>query len=129
MSDKKLVLVVDDDADLVDAVALKLESLNFRTVKAFDGVDAWEKIKKEKPDLMILDVMMPRKDGFEVCKEIKANPEYRDIIVILLTAVADHVASTSYTHMDGKTTPADDYIPKPIDMDELMEIVKENVKS
>jgi len=129
MSDKKLVLVVDDDADLVDAVALKLESLNFRTAKAFDGVEAWEKIKKEKPDLMVLDVMMPRKDGYEVCKEIKANPEYRDIVVILLTAVADHVASTSYTHMDGKTTPADDYIPKPIDMDELMEIVKENIRN
>ncbi len=129
MSDKKLVLVVDDDADLVDAVALKLESLNFRTAKAFDGVEAWEKIKNEKPDLMVLDVMMPRKDGFEVCKEIKANPEYRDIVVILLTAVADHVASTSYTHMDGKTTPADDYIPKPIDLDELMEIVKENIRN
>lgn len=129
MSDKKLVLVVDDDADLVDAVSLKLESLNFRIAKAFDGVDAWEKIKNEKPDLIILDVMMPRKNGYELCKEIKANPEYRDIVIILLTAVADHVAGTSYTHMDGKTTPADDYIPKPVDMDELMEIVKENLET
>jgi len=129
MSDRKFVLVVDDDADLVDAVTLKLESLNFRTAKAYDGVDAWDKIKSEKPDLMILDVMMPRKDGFELCKEIKASPEYRDITVILLTAVTDHIASTSYTHMDGKSTPADDYIPKPIDMDALMEIVKQNVRS
>jgi len=128
MSNKRLVLVVDDDPDLVDAVSMKLESLDFRTVKACDGVDAWEKIKSEKPDLMILDVMMPRKDGYELCKEVKANPQYKDITIILLTAVADHVASTSSTHMDGKTTPADDFISKPIDMDKLMQIVKENVK-
>jgi two-component system alkaline phosphatase synthesis response regulator PhoP len=128
MSNKNLVLVVDDDADLVDAVSLKLESLNFKTVKAYDGVDAWEKIKAEKPDLMILDVMMPRKDGFELCKEVKADPQYKDITIILLTAVADHVATTSYTHMDGKTTPADDYISKPIDMDKLMQIVQDNLK-
>jgi two-component system alkaline phosphatase synthesis response regulator PhoP len=128
MSNKNLVLVVDDDADLVDAVSLKLESLNFKTVKAYDGVDAWEKIKSAKPDLMILDVMMPRKDGFELCKEVKADPQYKDITIILLTAVADHVATTSYTHMDGKTTPADDYISKPIDMDKLMQIVQDNLR-
>ncbi|MBF0507588.1 MAG: response regulator [Deltaproteobacteria bacterium] len=128
MSDKKLVLLVDDDADMVDAVSLKLESLNYRTAKAYDGVEGWEKIKIEKPDLMILDVMMPRKDGFELCKEIKSDPKYKDITIILLTGVADHVASTSYTHMDGKTTPADDYIPKPVDLDKLMQIVQDNMK-
>ncbi|MBF0552754.1 MAG: response regulator [Deltaproteobacteria bacterium] len=128
MSNKKLVLVVDDDADMVDAVSLKLESLNYRIAKAYDGVEGWEKIKLEKPDLMILDVMMPRKDGFELCKEIKADPKYKDISIILLTAVADHVAGTSYTHMDGKTTPADDYIPNPVDLDKLMQIVQDNMK-
>lgn len=128
MSNKKLVLVVDDDPDLVDAVSLKLESLDFRTAKACDGVDAWDKIKAEKPDLMILDVMMPRKDGYQLCKELKANPQYKDITIILLTGVADEVAKTSYTHMEGKTTPADDYVAKPIDMDKLMQIVKDNVK-
>jgi CheY-like chemotaxis protein len=127
MSDKKLILVVDDEADLVDMVSLKLESLNFRTVKAYDGVDAWEKIKAEKPDLMILDVMMPRKDGYELCREIKNDPQYKDIPVILLTAVADHVSTTTYTHMDGRTTPADDFIPKPIDIDKLAEIVQDNL--
>jgi CheY-like chemotaxis protein len=127
MSDKKLILVVDDEADLVDMVSLKLESLNFRTVKAYDGVDAWEKIKAEKPDLMILDVMMPRKDGYELCREIKNDPQYKDIPVILLTAVADHVSTTTYTHMDGRTTPADDFIPKPIDIDKLAEIVQNNI--
>lgn len=127
MSDKKLILVVDDEADLVDMISLKLESLNFRTVKACDGIDAWEKIKAEKPDLMILDVMMPRKDGYELCREVKNDPQYKDIPVVLLTAVADHVATTTYTHMDGRTTPADDFIAKPIDLDKLAEIVQDNL--
>jgi len=127
MSDAKLILVVDDDPDLVESVALKLESENFNVQKAYDGVEAWEKIKAVKPDMLILDVMMPRKNGYELCDELKADDKYKDITVILLTAVADAVTSTSYTHMDGKTTLADDFVPKPIDLDNLMEIVKENL--
>ncbi len=127
MSDDKLILVVDDDPDLVESVSLKLESENFKVQKAYDGVEAWEKIKAEKPALVVLDVMMPRKNGYELCDELKADDNYKDITVILLTAVADAVTSTSYTHMDGKTTMADDFVPKPIDLDNLMEIVKENL--
>ena len=128
MSEEKLILVVDDDPDLVESVAMKLESKNFRVAKAYDGVEAWEKIKEEKPELILLDVMMPRKDGYDLCKEIKADDEYKDIIVVLLTAVADAVTSTTYTHLEGKTTDADDYIPKPIDLDKLMEMVEENLE-
>ncbi len=128
MSDKQFILVVDDDPDLVESVAMKLESKKYRVAKAYDGVEAWEKIKEEKPDLIILDVMMPRKNGYELCDELKADPKYSDIIVVLLTAVGDAVTSTSYTHKGGKTTLADDFIPKPIDLDKLMEIVKENLE-
>jgi len=71
--------------------------------------------------------MMPRKNGYELCDEIKKDETYKDIIVVLLTAVGDAVTSTSYTHMDGKTTLAEDFIPKPIDLDRLMEIVRENI--
>jgi two-component system, OmpR family, alkaline phosphatase synthesis response regulator PhoP len=127
MSDKQLVLVVDDDPDLVESVSMKLESENFNVAKAYDGVEAWDKIKQERPDLIILDVMMPRKNGYELCDELKSSEEYKDIIVVLLTAVADAVTSTSFTHMDGKTTLADDFIPKPIELDRLMEMVKENL--
>ena len=127
MSEKKLVLVVDDDPDLVESVSMKLESENFNVAKAYDGVEAWDKIKQERPDLIILDVMMPRKNGYELCDELKKSEEYKDIIVVLLTAVADAVTSTSFTHMDGKTTLADDFIPKPIELDRLMEMVKENL--
>ena len=125
MADKKLILVVDDDPDLVESVSMKLESENYRVQKAYDGIEAWDKIKEETPDLVLLDVMMPRKNGYEVCDEIKKDPQYRHITVLLLTAVADAVPDTSYTHMDGKKTLADDFIPKPIDLDKLMEIVKE----
>ena len=128
MSDKKFILVVDDDPDLVESVAMKLESKDYRVDRAYDGVEAWEKIKEEKPDLIILDVMMPKKNGYELCDELKADPKYSDIIVVLLTAVGDAVTSTSYTHTGGKTTLADDFIPKPIDLDKLMEIVKENLE-
>lgn len=128
MSAQKLILVVDDDPDLVESVSMKLESKNYRVAKAYDGAEALEQIKDEKPDLVILDVMMPRKNGYEVCKILKTDEKTKDIVVILLTAVADAVSSTSYTHMDGKTTPADDYIPKPIDLDKLMDIVAENLE-
>ena len=127
MSDKRLILVVDDDPDLVDAVSMKLESEKFSVDKAYDGVQAWEKIKEEKPSLVILDVMMPKKNGYELCDEIKNDPEYKDITVVLLTAVGSAVTSTNYTHRGGRTTLADEYIPKPIDLDKLMEIVKDYI--
>jgi two-component system, OmpR family, alkaline phosphatase synthesis response regulator PhoP len=127
MNTQKHILVVDDDPDLVEALGMKLASKNFRVSKAYDGVEAWEKIKADKPDLMILDVMMPRKNGYQLCDEIKADVQYKNIVVILLTAVADAVATTSYTHHDGKKTLADDYIPKPIDLDKLVAMVEDNL--
>ncbi|MFC1580210.1 response regulator transcription factor [Thermodesulfobacteriota bacterium] len=125
MSDNKLVLVVDDDPDLVEAVSMKLEAEKFRVTKAYDGNEAWTRIKEERPDLIILDVMMPEKNGYMVCDELKKDPKYKDITVVLLTAVGEAVPSTQYTHMDGKTALAEEFIPKPIDMDELMEIVRD----
>ncbi|WP_028324173.1 response regulator [Desulfatirhabdium butyrativorans] len=127
MSTKPLILVVDDDPDLVESVTMKLESMNFRTAKAYDGVEAMEQIQKEKPALVILDVMMPRKNGYVLCDELKKSDDYKGIIVVLLTAVADAVPSTSYTHWDGKNTLADDYVPKPIDLNKLVEIVKDHL--
>ncbi|MFO7988618.1 MAG: response regulator transcription factor [Thermodesulfobacteriota bacterium] len=126
MSEQKLILVVDDDPDLVEAVSMKLEAKNYRVAKAYDGVEAMDRIKEQRPDLVILDVMMPRKNGWDVCDEIKNDAALKEIPVVLLTAVADSVKTTSYTHHNGKTTLADDYIPKPIDLDELMEIVTDH---
>jgi Response regulator containing CheY-like receiver, AAA-type ATPase, and DNA-binding domains len=127
MADKR-ILVVDDDPDLVESISMKLESEGFRVDKAYDGVEAMEHIQATRPDLVILDVMMPRKNGYQLCDELKQSDDYRDIPVVLLTAVADAVPTTSYTHQDGKNTLADDYVPKPIELDKLMAIVRENLE-
>jgi CheY-like chemotaxis protein len=128
MSEKQLVLVVDDDPDLVESISMKLESQKYRVAKAYDGVEAMDRIKEEKPALVILDVMMPRKNGYKLCDELKKSDQYKDIVVVLLTAVAEAVTSTSYTHLDGKNTLADDYIPKPIELEKLMEIVEDHLR-
>lgn len=124
MTEKKYILVVDDDPDLVETIAMMLESNGFEVGKAYDGIEGEESIKKRRPDLIILDVMMPRKDGYKLCAELKSNPETQDIPIILLTAVGEAVPTTRYTHADGMATEADEYIPKPIDTQGLLEAVK-----
>jgi two-component system alkaline phosphatase synthesis response regulator PhoP len=126
MSDKKLVLVVDDDPDLVEAVSMKLQAGGYDVATAYDGEEAMVKIGEKKPDLVVLDVMMPKKNGWDVCDDIKKDDALKDIVVVMLTAVADSVKTSSYTHHNGKTTLADDYIPKPIDLDKLMEIIADH---
>ncbi len=128
MTDKRTILVVDDDPDLVESVAMKLESEGYAVDKAYDGVEAMDRITAQRPDLVILDVMMPRKNGYQLCDELKQSEDTKGIIVVLLTAVADAVSSTNYTHLDGKNTLADDYLPKPIKLDKLMEIVSDHLR-
>ena len=120
---KPYILVVDDDPDLVETVAMMLESKGCEVGMAYDGIEGEESIKQRRPDLVILDIMMPRKDGYVLCAEMKANPETKDIPVVLLTAVGEAVPTTKYTHADGMATEADDYIPKPIDTEGLWEVV------
>ncbi|MFZ0452004.1 MAG: response regulator [Desulfatiglandaceae bacterium] len=117
------ILVVDDDPDLVETVAMMLESKGCDVGRAYDGVEGEESIKERRPDLIILDVMMPRKDGYVLCGELKSQDETREIPVVLLTAVGEAVPTTKYTHADGMSTEADDYIAKPIDTEGLWEVV------
>ena len=121
---KKYVLIVDDDPDLVETVAMMLESKGYEVGKAYDGVEGEESIKERRPDLLVLDVMMPRKDGYKLCAELKANSETQDIPIILLTAVGEAVPTTSYTHAQGMSTEAEEYIPKPVDTKTLVEAVE-----
>ncbi|MDZ7698760.1 MAG: response regulator [Deltaproteobacteria bacterium] len=121
--DKKYILVVDDDPDLVETVAMMLESKGCEVGRAYDGVEGEESIKERRPDLVILDIMMPRKDGYVLCAEMKAKEETKDIPVVLLTAVGEAVPTTTYTHADGMATEADEYIAKPIDTEGLWEVV------
>lgn len=122
--DKKKILLVDDEADFVDATKFILESKGgYDVVVAYDGVEGLEKTKSEKPDLIILDVMMPNKHGYKMCEELKASEEYCDIPIVLLTSVASHIKDTEYTHRMGMETEADDYIEKPVNPDELLKTI------
>ena len=120
---KKYVLIVDDDPDLVETVCMMLEDKGYEVGKAYDGVEGEEAIKERHPDLLVLDVMMPRKDGYELCAELKADSATKDIPVILLTAVGEAVPTTSYTHAQGMSTGAEEYIHKPVDSKTLVQAV------
>lgn len=121
---KKYVLIVDDDPDMVETVGMMLESKGYEVGKAYDGIEGDESIKKRAPDLVVLDVMMPRKDGYTLCAELKKDNKTRDIPVILLTAVGEAVPTTTYSHADGMSTEADDYIPKPVDTMTLVQSIE-----
>ena len=121
---KKYVLIVDDDPDLVETVSMMLESKGYEVGKAYDGIEGEESIKKRRPDVLILDVMMPRKNGYQLCKELKSNKWTQEIPIVLLTAVGEAVPTTTYSHAEGMATEAEDYIPKPVDAKTLVEAVE-----
>ena len=120
----KKILIVDDDPDLVEAVSTILESKGYEVSAAYGGIEGLEKAKTENPDLIVLDVMMPDKDGYAVCKELKGDPKYRTIPILLLTAVASKITTTRYTQHMGMETEADDYIDKPVEPDELVKRIE-----
>jgi DNA-binding response OmpR family regulator len=120
----KYILIVDDDPDLVETVAMMLEAKGYEAGKAYDGLEGEEAIKKRRPDVVILDVMMPRKNGYQLCKELKSNKWTQEIPVILLTAVGEAVPTTSYSHAEGMSVEAEDFIPKPVDAATLVEAVE-----
>jgi len=120
----KKILLVDDDPDFVEAVSLILKSKKFDVVTAYNGIEGLNKVTSEKPDLIVLDVMMPEKDGYAVCKELKSNPQLRHIPVLLLTAVASHVPTTRYTQEMGLETEADDYLDKPVEPNVLVKRIE-----
>jgi len=118
------ILVVDDDPDLVESVAKILEARGHTVLTAYGGIEGLEMAKNEAPDAMVLDVMMPDKNGYEVCSELKADPACREIPILLLTAVVSHIPTTSYTSRMGMETEADDYVDKPVEPDELVSLVE-----
>ena len=124
MGEKKRILVVDDEPDFASIVQGNLEKEGFEVEVAYNGVEGLEKTHANPPDAIVLDVMMPEMDGYEMCKELKGDENYCDIPVILLTAVASHVTSTRYTHADGMSTEADDYIAKPASAEDITQSVK-----
>jgi len=127
MAEKK-ILIVDDDIDFCEATKLILESKAFKVSLAYDGKEGLEKVRSEETDLVILDVMMPEMNGYDVCVIMKADPELSNIPVILLTAVSQHMFRTSFTKEMGLMTEADDYIAKPVEPEELVEAIEALLK-
>ncbi len=109
------ILVVDDEPDMVEMIKAVLEGAAHQVIAAYNGQEGVEKAKSEKPDAIIMDIMMPVKDGFVACKELKGDPACRDIPVLILTAVSEHFADSRYAKSMGLELDAEDYIDKPID--------------
>jgi two-component system alkaline phosphatase synthesis response regulator PhoP/two-component system response regulator VicR len=115
----KKILVVDDERHIVRLVQVNLERAGYQVVAAFDGKEALKKVSSEKPDLVVLDVMMPYMDGFQVLKQMKADAASKDIPVIMLTAKAQDADV-----FRGWASGVDMYLTKPFNPLELMTFVK-----
>jgi len=124
----KKILLVDDDADFVEATKIILENKSYDVAVAYDGKAGLRKVETEQPDLIILDVMMPEIDGYEVCAKLKSDPQYGHIPILLLTAVGEAISATKYTKEMGMKLEADDYIPKPVEPMELVERVEKLIR-
>ena len=128
MSEKKKILLVDDDPDFVEAVKVIVENGGYDVKVAYDGEEGLEAAATEKPDLIVLDVMMPVMNGHECCAKLKADPATAKIPIILLTAVAERVTTSTYTHRDMLESEAEDYMPKPVEPKELLKLIKNWLK-
>ncbi|MCL5265058.1 MAG: response regulator [Chloroflexi bacterium] len=116
------VLVVDDDATIVDFVTLFLESEGFAVGKASNGEEAIERVKRDRPDLVLLDVMMPVMDGVICCQTLKNDPSTQHLPVVMMSA---------QENLRGRmlTLGADDYLEKPFDVDTLLDIIERFVET
>ena len=115
----KKILVVDDERHIVRLVEVNLTRVGYDVVTAYDGLEALEKVKTDKPDMLILDVMMPRMDGFEVLKELRADPQTKNIPIIMLTAKAQDADI-----FKGWSSGVDSYLTKPFNPRELLAFVE-----
>ncbi|MFQ6133096.1 MAG: response regulator transcription factor [Armatimonadota bacterium] len=116
---QKRILVVDDEKHIVRLVEVNLRRAGYEVDKAYDGKEALEVLANQKPDMIILDVMMPQMDGFEVLKELRGNPETAEIPVIMLTAKAQDADV-----FRGWQAGVDSYLTKPFSPMELLTFVK-----
>ena len=120
---KKRILLVDDEPEIVKVVQIRLEKAEYEVLVAHDGQEALEKAKKEKPDLIILDLMLPKMDGYKVCGLLKIDTRYNKIPIIMFSARAQETDMSV-----GKEVGADAYIPKPFEFPVLIAKIKELLK-
>jgi len=125
MERRAKILLVDDDIDFVESTKTVLESVPYEVIVAYEGNEGLQKAKTEKPDLVLLDIIMPVKDGFTAAQQFKSDPELSKIPVLMLTSFSSKGAGTAIPRGRGFTLDAEDYIEKPITPDELLAKVKE----
>lgn len=113
------ILLVDDNVQNLELMQAYLDELSCKVVTATDGMEAMQAVDREKPDLVLLDVMMPRMSGFEVCQKIKANPNTRDLVIVMVTAL-NEVPDYERAVESG----TDDFLSKPVNKLELLTRVK-----
>jgi len=128
MEKKAKILLVDDDADFVESTRIVLESKPYDVIVANNGDEGLSKAREVKPDLIILDVIMPVKDGFTAAEQLKKDPELSRIPTIMLTAFAEKHAEASIPVSRGFTLEAEDYIEKPVSPEELLARVDKQLK-
>lgn len=115
----KKILIVDDEVDLVETIRFPLEGEGMTVLVSYDGEDGLNQARKEDPDLILLDVMLPKLNGYKVCRFLKFDERYKHIPILMLTA-----KTQKKDQVLGMETGADEYITKPFDLDALLEKVK-----
>jgi CheY-like chemotaxis protein len=128
MEKRARILLVDDDADFVESTRTVLESKPYDVIVAENGDEGVRKAKEAKPDLIILDVIMPVKDGFTAAEQLKKDPQLSRIPTLMLTAFAEKHAEASIPVSRGYTLEAEDYIEKPVSPEELLARVDKQLK-
>lgn len=116
----KKVLIADDEPNIVTSLEFLLEHNGYDVRVAHDGQEVLDQLPEYRPDLILLDVMMPVRNGFEICQTIRANPEWRDMKIVMLTAKGRDIEATK-----GLALGADAYVTKPFSTKDLVERVKE----
>ncbi|TET46903.1 response regulator [Candidatus Aerophobetes bacterium] len=124
MSPGTKILIIDDDPDLVEALKIILKTGSYKVVSAFDGEEGLKKAKEENPHLIILDLLLPKGDGDALCRELKGDSRYADIPILVLTAVAEKVDTKLFPEHKISSLPADDYVDKPVEPQDLLDRVK-----
>ncbi|MBR6162588.1 response regulator [bacterium] len=115
----KKILIVDDEPDIVEVLKFPLEANGYECICAYDGETGLKSAKELMPDLMILDVMLPKMNGFKISRLLKFDSKYKDIPILMVTA-----RSQEEDKLIGEETGADEYITKPFKIDEILEKVK-----
>jgi len=127
MEKKAKILIIDDDPDFVESTKIVLESKPYDVIVAYEGTDGLRRAREESPDLILLDIIMPGKDGFTVAEQLKKDPELTGIPVIMLTSFSSKRGETSIPVSRGYELDTEDYIDKPVSPDELLRRVERQI--